>query len=107
MRGVWRELLGEEPEAAPAYAPDWAEQASGEALAEAARRHLVEIPCTEFRAGDVLLFRWRRSLPAKHAGIARIAGHMIHAHEGASRDRDRARRPGGAATWPMRSAFRE
>jgi len=50
----------------------------------AARRHLVEIPCTAFLAGDVLLFRWRRHLPAKHAGIAVSKAAMIHAQEGAA-----------------------
>jgi NlpC/P60 family putative phage cell wall peptidase len=84
VRGVWREVLGEEPETAPPYAQGWAEQGSGEALAEAARRHLVEVPYTEYRAGDVLLFRWRGHLPAKHAGIAVGPSRMIHAQELAS-----------------------
>ncbi|MFN0192658.1 MAG: NlpC/P60 family protein [Aestuariivirga sp.] len=83
IRGVWREVEGEEPEAVPAYAPDWAEATSGEQLAEAGRRHLLEIPCTEFRQGDVLLFRWKPHLPAKHAGIASGPDHMIHAQDGA------------------------
>ncbi len=83
VRGVWREVVGEEPEQPPAYAPGWAEMGGGEAMAEAARRHLIEIPCTEYRAGDVLLFRWRGSLPAKHAGIAVSRGAMVHAHEDA------------------------
>jgi NlpC/P60 family putative phage cell wall peptidase len=82
-RGVWREVYGDEPEAAPAYSPDWAEAGGGEALAEAARRHCAEIPCTEFQAGDLLLFRWRAYLPAKHAGIATSRSTMIHAQDGA------------------------
>jgi NlpC/P60 family putative phage cell wall peptidase len=81
VRGVWREVYGEEPEAAPPYSPDWAEAGAGEVLAEAARRHLTEIPCTEFREGDLLLFRWRGHLPAKHAGIATSAASMIHAQD--------------------------
>jgi NlpC/P60 family putative phage cell wall peptidase len=84
VRGVWREVVGAEPEAPPAYAPGWAEEGGGEAMAEAARRHLTEIPCTDFMPGDVLLFRWRGHLPAKHAGIASDDGHMIHAQEGAA-----------------------
>ena len=70
VRGVWRETLGEEPEAAPAYSPGWAEAGDGETLAEAARRHMLQVQCTDFHAGDLLLFRWREHLPAKHAGIA-------------------------------------
>ena len=33
--------------------------------------------------GDVLLFRWREGLAAKHAGIAVDHGFMIHAQDGA------------------------
>jgi NlpC/P60 family putative phage cell wall peptidase len=83
IRGVWREVLGEEPEDVPAYGPGWAEATAGELLAGAGRRHLVEIPCTEYEAGDVLLFRWKPHLPAKHAGIAVSPDSMIHAQDGA------------------------
>ena len=84
VRGVWREVMGAEPEAPPAYGPGWAEMGGGEAMAAAARRHLTEIPCTEYQAGDVLLFRWRAHLPAKHAGIAVSRAAMVHAQEGAA-----------------------
>ena len=84
IRGVWRAVIGDEPECAPAYAPDWAEASGGEALAQAALRNLVAIDCTEFAEGDVLLFRWRTHLPAKHAAIVASADTMIHAHDGAS-----------------------
>lgn len=84
VRGVWREVRGEEPEPLPPYAAGWAEVDAGEALADAARRYFVEIPCTEFIAGDLLLFRWRPHLAAKHAGVATPDGHMIHAQEGAA-----------------------
>ena len=83
IRGVWRETHGHEPESAPPYSPDWAEADDTEFLADAARRHLVEVPYTEFIAGDVLLFRWRDYLPAKHAGIASSPTSMIHAQDGA------------------------
>jgi NlpC/P60 family putative phage cell wall peptidase len=84
VRGVWRVTLGAEPEAAPPYAPDWAEASRGEPLAEAALRHLVCIEPAAFAAGDVLLFRWRAGLTAKHAAIATAADTMIHAHDGAA-----------------------
>ena len=84
VRGVWREVMGPEPEAPPAYAPGWAEEGAGEALASAARRHMDEIPYTEFRTGDVLLFRWRPHLLAKHAGIAVSSTRMVHAQEQAA-----------------------
>jgi NlpC/P60 family putative phage cell wall peptidase len=82
VRGVWRELYGDEPEKPPPYSADWAEAGPAEALAEAGRRHLLDIPYTEFCAGDVLLFRWRAHLPAKHAGIATSVTTMVHAQDG-------------------------
>jgi NlpC/P60 family putative phage cell wall peptidase len=84
VRGVWREVMGEEPQPMPAYSPDWAEAGLEETLIGAARRHLVEVPVEVFDAGDVLIFRWRRHLPAKHAGIATARTSMIHAQEGAA-----------------------
>ena len=83
IRGVWRDVYGQEPEAVPAYSPGWAEATQSETLARAAGRHLVQIPCAEFKPGDVLLFRWREGLAAKHAGIAAEDGYMIHAQDGA------------------------
>jgi NlpC/P60 family putative phage cell wall peptidase len=84
VRGVWRAVVGEEPERAPPYAPGWAEAASGEPLMEAAARHLIAIEREAFREGDVLLFRWRNNLPAKHAAIVTSADTMVHAHDGAA-----------------------
>ena len=43
LRGVWRELHGAEPEAAPPYSPDWAETTGAETMYLALKRHLVEI----------------------------------------------------------------
>ena len=84
VRGVWRAVIGNEPEKTPPYAPDWAEVATGEPLAEAAVRHLVPVGRDAFREGDVLLFRWRVNLPAKHAAIVTSADTMVHAHDGAA-----------------------
>ena len=84
VRGVWRELYGTEPEIAPAYTPDWAEAAGREALAEAAARHLLARPLEAAAPGDVLLFRWRAGLPAKHAAILVEPARMVHAHDGAA-----------------------
>ena len=83
VRGVWREVVGEEPAPVPAYSPDWAEAGGGERLAEAGRRYLVPVSAAAFAPGDVLLFRWRAHLPAKHAAIASGAASMIHAQTGA------------------------
>ena len=82
VRGVWRDCFGSEPEATPAYAADWAESDSTETLAAAAQRHMANVPLADFRAGDLLLFRWKNYLPAKHAGIATANNKMIHAQDG-------------------------
>jgi NlpC/P60 family putative phage cell wall peptidase len=84
LRGVWRALHGAEPEPVPAYAADWAEANGSEQLAAAARRWLVEIAPAETGPGDVLLFRWRPHLPAKHAAILSGPDRMIHAYDGAA-----------------------
>jgi len=84
VRGVWREFYGPEPEAAPPYSPAWAESLREEALAAAGLRHLRSVaPGTE-RPGDVLLFRWRAHLPAKHCAILGAPSAIIHAHDGAA-----------------------
>ncbi len=84
VRGVWRALHGPEPEAAPAYSADWAEAGGTESLAAAAARHLLPLALDEILPGDVLLFRWRAHLPAKHAAILVAADRMVHAHDGAA-----------------------
>lgn len=83
VRGVWRAMMGHEPERAPPYAPDWAEASRGEPLAEAALRHLDAIACDQAAEGDVLLFRWRDGLAAKHLAIVAAPDLMVHAHDGA------------------------
>lgn len=87
IRGVWREVIGPEPETPPPYAPDWAEVGGEETLWTAARRWLREIPAAAAKPGDVLLFRMATGCPAKHCAILSQAsaageGRMIHAYWG-------------------------
>jgi NlpC/P60 family putative phage cell wall peptidase len=84
LRGVWRELHGSEPELPPSYSADWAEASGRETMAEAAARHMQAIDIVDFAAGDVILFRWREGLPAKHCAISTSGGTMVHAHDGAA-----------------------
>jgi NlpC/P60 family putative phage cell wall peptidase len=84
LRGIWRELHGTEPELPPPYSADWAEASGREVMAEAAARHMHAIDVADFSAGDVILFRWRAGLPAKHCAIATSGGTMVHAHDGAA-----------------------
>lgn len=82
VRGVWRDLIGPEPEPLPPYTPDWAEALKQETLLDAARRHLIEIALGEARPGDVLLFRMGLGHPAKHCGILSAPDRLIHAYWG-------------------------
>lgn len=86
IRGVWRELYGQEPPlAVPAYAPDWAERAGEERLLHAASTLFgAPVPVSDMQAGDVLLFRWQAGCAAKHAGILADATSFIHAYEQAA-----------------------
>jgi NlpC/P60 family putative phage cell wall peptidase len=88
IRGVWRALYGAEPEQAPDYTPDWAEAKGAETLAEAAARHMTAVAVADAAPGDVVLFRWRPNLPAKHAGImitpAAFGARFVHAQDGAA-----------------------
>jgi NlpC/P60 family putative phage cell wall peptidase len=84
VRGVWRELYGAEPEAMPAYTGDWAEATGDERLAETAARHMIPIAIEHATTGDLILFRWRTNLPAKHAAILIAPDRFLHAHDGAS-----------------------
>jgi NlpC/P60 family putative phage cell wall peptidase len=83
VRGVWRALVGPEPEAPPPYTPDWAEAGGAETLLAAALRHFAAVDPVEAGPGDVLLFRWSAASPAKHAGILISPTRFVHAHEGA------------------------
>lgn len=85
VRGVWRALYGEEPEAVPAYTADWAEAGGEETMLEAARRHCREIAIADAQAGDILVFRWRDGVAAKHCGIVTGPETMIHAYDAAGK----------------------
>lgn len=83
LRGVWREVLGREPEAVPAYTADWSEAGGREDLMAAAGRWLR--PAEGVAAGQVLLFRMREGAVAKHLGIQAATGagaSFVHAYVG-------------------------
>jgi len=85
LRGVWRAIYGEEPEAVPVYTPDWSEPQGEERLWQAAERHLIPVQVAQAEAGDILLFRMRSGGVAKHLGIMSASGSapkFIHAYSG-------------------------
>ena len=83
LRGIWRNLYGDEPEEPPAYSMDWSEPQGEERLWDAALRHLEAKPLAEEARGDVLLFRMRSGAVAKHLGVASQIGadaRFVHAY---------------------------
>ena len=69
LRGVWRAVLGAEPEAPPGYSMDWGEAPDQPLLLQAAQRHLLPKALDEMAEGDVLLFQMRDDAAPKHLGI--------------------------------------
>jgi NlpC/P60 family putative phage cell wall peptidase len=85
LRGVWRAVLGDEPEQVPAYTADWAEPSREEVLLDVANRRLEPRPLAGATIGDVLLFRMRDGSIAKHLGLQSETGEhprFIHAYTG-------------------------
>ncbi len=85
LRGVWREVLGAEPEAVPSYSRDWSEPQGEEHLWQAALRHMVAKDREDAAPGDLLLFRMRERSVAKHLGVQGEIGNaptFIHAYSG-------------------------
>lgn len=88
VRGVWRSVVGPEPEVLRAYSPDWAEASGREDLLTGLRRHMLELPCEVAQPGDVAIFRMLARGPAKHLAILSShasdldAAAMIHAYSG-------------------------
>ena len=83
VRGVWRELMGAEPETPPAYSMDWSEPQGEEQLWAAALRHLRAKGVADEARGDVVLFRMRQGAVAKHLGVQSRVGtdaRFIHAY---------------------------
>jgi len=84
VRGVWQAVYGVEPEAPGPYAADWAEATGEDRLLTAAGRYCIAKSKEMAMPGDLLLFRWRPDVPAKHAGILVADDRFIHAYQGHS-----------------------
>jgi NlpC/P60 family putative phage cell wall peptidase len=82
IRGVWRAVLGQEPEPVPSYSPDWGEAVGLEILHGAALRWLVKSAGPEVGPAEVLLFRMRDGRIAKHLGISTSRDGFVHAYSG-------------------------
>lgn len=81
IRGVWRDVYGEDAEHPPGYSRDWGEAAGEETLLQAAARHLVATRLEQRQPGDVLIFRMRSGAIAKHAAVLATPTTIVHAME--------------------------
>ena len=82
IAGIWRELYGEAVAVPRDYSADWAETSAGEPLLAEARRRCVALTAAEMRPGDLLVFRWKDGVAAKHLAILADQNRIIHAYEG-------------------------
>ena len=82
VRGVWRALLGAEPETLPPYSPHW--QGEQACLVDGMARHFHRIDPEHRRPGDVLVFRPVPGGAARHCAILSGPDRIIHAYWGRS-----------------------
>lgn len=81
LLGVWRETYGNELDRPGPYAPDWAEATDQGCLLDGLRKYMREKPVASMAAGDLIVFRWRPHLPAKHAAILTEPDCFVHAYQ--------------------------
>jgi len=82
VRGVWRDLYGDEPALLPPYTVDWAERGKVETLRDAARTYLTPIAQEAAQPGDVLMFRMQPHAVCKHVAIMVRPDSILHAYWG-------------------------
>ena len=80
-RGVWRDLVGAEPQPIPPYSRDWGETGAREVLVIGARAMMIEIPVARIGPGALVLFRMAPRAIAKHVGILTAPDRFIHAYD--------------------------
>ncbi|MFS4439056.1 peptidase P60 [Paracoccaceae bacterium GXU_MW_L88] len=78
IRGVWRGVIGAEPEPLPPYAPHWGR---GDPALERAVARWFRPGGARALPGQVMLFALQARGPARHAAIASGPGRIIHATE--------------------------
>ena len=84
VRGVWHTIHGFEAETPPGYSRDWAEASGHETLLDAAGRHMTAGGIASMQPGDILIFRFRAGVPAKHIGVLVSPTSFVHAIEGSA-----------------------
>jgi NlpC/P60 family putative phage cell wall peptidase len=69
VRGVWRDVVGVEPELCPTYAPDMVQLKGDVVLMEALTQHFHQVEIDLSAIGDVVAFRLSPEASAQHLGI--------------------------------------
>ena len=82
VRGVYTEVTGVDPDYRPDYSPSWGDSGPDELLLDAGRQFFVVPDYGGWRAGDLLVFRVKNAVAAKHCAIAIDHENMIHAVSG-------------------------
>lgn len=82
VRGVYQEYTGKPAAIFSPYSRDWAETSREETLINAAEKHLISTSKFSMHKGDVLIFRFRKWMVAKHTAILTSEHRMVHAIEG-------------------------
>jgi NlpC/P60 family putative phage cell wall peptidase len=80
-RGVWRDVVGDEPFPIPPYSRDWGETGPYEVLANGAASMLIPIAMSDVGPGALVLFRMTPRAIAKHVGILTTPDRFIHSYE--------------------------
>jgi NlpC/P60 family putative phage cell wall peptidase len=80
-RGVWRDVVGNEPFPIPPYSRDWGETGPHEVLANGAASMLIPIAMSDVGPGALVLFRMTPRAIAKHVGILTSPDCFIHSYE--------------------------
>jgi len=80
-RGVWRDVVGNEPFPIPPYSRDWGETGPHEVLANGAASMLIPIAMSDVGPGALVLFRMSPRAIAKYVGILTSSDRFIHSCE--------------------------
>lgn len=79
IRGIWRDVSGEDVGPIPPYRADWRDLSAVEALEHLAGTVLDVVDAAE--PGDVLLFRIGRAAVPRHCGLLIAPDRFVHAQE--------------------------
>ena len=80
VRGIWRDLIGNEPCSVPAYGVHAADLGGHDALLTGLQEHFTAVDEGALLPGDVLAFRMRERGPAQHVGVLTAPDAFVHAY---------------------------